>query len=235
MLYFSPYDWLILPPLILSLYAAWKVRSTFAKYSRVRALSGMTGRDAARMILRSDGITDVTIEVTPGQLTDHYHPTQKALRLSEDVYYGDSIAALGVAAHEAGHAVQHHRAFAPLVLRNMAAPVTGIGSYLGPVLFMIGLFMGAGTTVFGYYAMLAGIVLFGAATAFAVITVPVEIDASRRAMKLLVEGGHLTRDEAPMARKVLTAAALTYLAGMLMAMMQLLKYVLIFTRMSRDD
>ncbi len=236
MFYLDPTFILIIPPMLLALYARHKVQSTFERYSRVRALSGATGAEAARGILRSGGVGELRIEPTEGNLTDHYDPRRNVLRLSRPVYGSSSLAALGVAAHEAGHALQDARGYVPLKLRQGIWPVAAFGSNLGPILAVVGIlllaFTGAG------WAMLiakAGIIIFAAATFFTVLTLPVELNASRRALAALEDGGYITASERPHAKAVLDAAALTYLAAAFMAVMMLLRFILLLAMVSRRD
>lgn len=233
-MYFPFLDWtiiLILPGLILTLWAQAKVKSAFGKYSKVRSRSGATGAQVARSILDGYGLQSVGIEPTRGQLTDHYDPRAGVLRLSEGVYGSPSIAALGIAAHEAGHAVQHSVRYPALVLRTAVAPAAATGSQLGIWLFMIGLFVS-----YAYHGMTwlmdAGIILFGVAVVFTIITLPVEFNASSRAIAVLERGGYLTSDEIPQAKKVLDAAAWTYVAAAATAVLSLLR--LLILRGSRD-
>lgn len=220
---------LLVPPLILAFYAQAKVKSTYAKYSRVNASSRMTGAKMAAEILQAAGAGDVAIERTPGTLTDHYDPRKKVLRLSDDIYDGPSIAALGIAAHEAGHAIQHHTGYAPLSLRSAIYPVANLGSTLAFPLFFIGfIFSRSGPSIL----MDLGILLFAGAVVFSVITLPVEFNASRRAVAILGQRNYLDSVELDGARQVLKAAALTYVASTAMAAMQLLRMLLI--RNSRD-
>jgi hypothetical protein len=220
---------LIIPPLILAFYAQAKVRSTYAKYSRVGASSRISGAQMAKEILNLGGAGQVPVEETPGQLTDHYDPRKRVLRLSAGVYESQSIAALGIAAHEAGHALQHHTGYAPLHLRNGIYPIARFGSTLAFPLFLIGFFMSQkGPSIL----MDIGILLFAGAVLFSVLTLPVEFNASKRAMALLGERGYLKGPELDGARRVLSAAALTYVASTAMAAMQLLRMFLI--RQSRD-
>lgn len=216
---------LLIPALILTMYAQFKVKSTYAKYSQVRTRSGMRGADVAAAVLRDAGVSVAELTAIPGNLTDHYDPKRRALRLSEGVYYGDSVAALGVAAHEAGHAIQHSHSYAPLALRNFVYPVASIGTNLGYTLFFIGLLM-------SYNPMLMniGIWLFAGAVFFSLLTLPVEFNASRRAMLALANGGYLERDELKGARAVLRAAALTYVAAAVMAVLQLLRMIMLSRR-----
>jgi len=229
-MFFWDYTYIFLiPPLILAFYAQAKVRSTYAKFSRVFASSGTSGAQMAGEILNLGGANDVNIEKTPGQLSDHYDPRKKALRLSPGVYEGNSIAALGVAAHESGHALQHHTGYMPLHIRNGIYPIANFGSMLAFPLFLVGFFMSSkGPNIL----MDIGILLFAGAVLFSVLTLPVEFNASRRAMAILGERGYLKGQELDGARKVLQAAALTYVAATAMAAMQLLRMFLI--RQSRD-
>lgn len=220
---------LLIPPLLLAFYAQARVRSAYGKYSRIFAGSRVTGAKMAQEILSLGGANQVAIEKTPGHLSDHYDPRKKALRLSEGVYSSDSIAALGIAAHEAGHALQHHTGYAPLYLRNAIYPVASFGSTLAFPIFFIGfLFSSKGPSVL----MDIGIFLFAGAVLFSVLTLPVEFNASRRALGLLEERGYLKGRELDGARQVLSAAALTYVASTAMAAMQLLRMFLL--RQSRD-
>ncbi|MBN1271012.1 MAG: zinc metallopeptidase [Candidatus Aminicenantes bacterium] len=220
---------LIIPPLILALYAQQKVRSTYARYSNINSSSRLTGSDVARNILQLKGATDVNIEKVKGRLTDHYDPRKKVLRLSEGIYGSSSLAALGIAAHETGHALQHHDGYAPLHFRNAIFPVANLGSTLAFPLFFIGfIFSRNGPSIL----MDLGIILFSGAVLFIVITLPVEFNASKRALVLLEETHYLQGRELAGARKVLSAAALTYVASTAMAVMQLLR--LIILRDARD-
>jgi Zn-dependent membrane protease YugP len=229
-MYFGDWTFVILvPALLLALIAQAKVKSTYARYAKVAASSGLTAAQAAASLLQYGGAGDVAIERVAGQLTDHYDPRKRVLRLSEGVHDGRSLAALGIAAHEAGHALQHHDHYAPLMLRNGFYPVANIGSTLAFPLFFIGLIMsGQGPSVL----MDIGILLFALAVLFSVITLPVEFNASRRAVALLTERAILSPDEAGGARKVLSAAAMTYVAATTMAVLQLVRLLLI--RDSRD-
>ncbi len=225
-MFFTMQDFiLLLPALILSLYAQWKVKSTFHKMSQVRAGSGMTGAQVAKSLLQRNGISDVQVEAVAGSLTDHYDPRSKVLRLSEDVYASNSLAALGVAAHETGHAIQHHTSYAPLALRSSIVPVANLGSTLAFPLLIGGMFLGLPILID------VGIILFSAAVVFTLITLPVEFNASRRAMAQLSSGGYLRNEEVNGARSVLSAAALTYVAAAATAVLQLVRLIL----MRRDD
>jgi len=220
---------LIIPPLLLAFYAQARVRGTYAKYSKLGASSGISGAQMAKEILNLGGAGHVPIEETPGQLSDHYDPRKKVLRLSAGVYESKSIAALGIAAHEAGHALQHHTGYAPLQLRNGIYPVASFSSTLAFPIFLIGFFMSQkGPSIL----MDIGIFLFAGAVLFSVLTLPVEFNASKRAMVLLGERGYLKGQELDGARRVLSAAALTYVASTAMAAMQLLRMFLL--RQSRD-
>ncbi|HEY8392327.1 MAG TPA: zinc metallopeptidase [Capillibacterium sp.] len=228
--YYDPTYLLLLPAILLAVYAQAKVNSTFQRYLRVRASSGMTGAQVARALLDKNRLYDVTVEIVPGRLTDHYDPHTKKLRLSPEVYHGTSLAALGVAAHETGHAAQHAQEYIPLNLRNAIYPVASFGSNLAFPLFFIGLLFGRG----GTWLMDLGILLFTFAVLFQVITLPVEFNASRRALGMLESEGYLLRgQEVAGARKVLSAAALTYLAATATAVLQLFRLLLI--RGYRDD
>lgn len=219
--YWDPTTIILLPALILAFYAQIKVQSTFQRYLRVQSRSGLTGADVAREILGINGINDVSVQVQGGTLTDYYDPTRKVLKLSSNVYNGRSLAALGVAAHECGHAIQHNEGYGPLALRNFIVPVAGFGSRLAFPLFFIGLIFRTD------FLMTLGILLFAAAVLFQLITLPVEYNASNRAIAVLEGHGFIQRDEVRPVRKVLSAAALTYVAATLMAVMQLLRLLAI--------
>jgi Zn-dependent membrane protease YugP len=220
---------LLIPPLLLALYAQQKVRSTFRQYSQVTSTSRISGAEVARRILQSSGASEVAIERVKGQLTDHYDPRKRKLRLSEGVHDSISLAALGIAAHETGHALQHHNKYLPLHIRNAIYPVASFGSSLAFPLFFIGfIFSRQGPSIL----MDIGILLFAGAVVFSLLTLPVEFNASRRALILLDEGGYLKGKELDGARRVLSAAALTYVAATAMAAMQLLRMFLL--RGSRD-
>lgn len=220
---------LLIPPLLLALYAQAKVKGAYTRYSQVFASSRVSGAQMAQEILSLGGANNVAIEEIPGQLSDHYDPRKKVLRLSEGVYGGDSIAALGIAAHEAGHALQHHTGYAPLHLRNAIYPLANFGSTLAFPIFLIGFFLSSkGPNIL----MDVGIFLFAGAVLFTALTLPVEFNASHRALRLLEERGYLKGRELDGAKKVLSAAALTYVASMAMAAIQLLRMFLL--RRSRD-
>lgn len=226
------YDWtyiLLIPALILSMWAQFRVSSTFSRFSKVRASSGMTATQMAEQLLHAEGVYDVSVERTRGNLTDHYDPKNMVLRLSDSTANSTSVAALGVAAHEAGHVLQHRDGYAPLMLRTAAVPVVNIGSNLSWPLFVVGL-------IFSWEPLLyAGIALFALAVLFALITLPVEFNASKRALAALEANGYLQPgEEMRGAKKVLSAAAMTYVASAFMAIMQLLR-LLAIAGARRDD
>lgn len=219
-MFFDPvYLMFAIPPMLLSLWASWMVKSTFNHYHQVGVRSGVSGAEAARRLMSSKGITDVTIEEVPGFLSDHYDPFAKALRLSPDVFHGRSLSAVGVAAHEAGHAIQHATAYGPLKFRSLVVKPAQIGANIGPYLLMGGFFMHSTGLV------LAGIVLFAFFTLFTLVTLPVEFDASRRAVVALQQAGIVAGSEADDTWKVLRAAAMTYVAGAIAAISQLLYFL----------
>lgn len=220
---------LVIIGFIITALASLNVNSTFKKYSKTYSSRGMTGRDVAALILQTSGITDVSIGQIRGNLTDHYSPVAKVLNLSESVYGSTSVAALGVAAHECGHAIQHHVGYAPLSLRSMAVPLANIGSRLSYPVILLGVFLG-----FTDLAQI-GILLFLFVIAFQVITLPVEFDASRRALKILETNNILSMNEMSGARKVLTAAALTYVAAVFSSLLQLLRLIMIVNGGKRRD
>jgi Zn-dependent membrane protease YugP len=227
-MYFDPlYFVFALPPMLLGLWAQFKVKSAFNKYSQVRTQSGISGSEAARRILERGGLGNITIETAEGTLSDHYDPRNKVLRLSNEVYRLPSIASVGVAAHEAGHALQDKTGYMPLQLRSIMVPAVSIGSNLGPIIFMAGIFL-AGTI--GTTLAWVGIILFAAAALFALVTLPVEFDASRRAKELLVSQGIVSSAEMQGVNAVLNAAALTYVAAAAQAIMQLLYFLTIMNR-----
>ena len=212
---------LVVPALLLSVLAQILVKSTFSKYSRIQCSRHVTGREAAALLMQKNNIRDVSIEAVGGSLTDHYDPGAKKLRLSGPVFDKPSIAAVGVAAHETGHAIQHARGYGPLALRSGLVPIANLGSSLGPWLAIAGLFFSIPLLVN------IGIVLFGGAVVFYLITLPVEFNASSRAMQILKSENVLTADELAGVRKVLTAAAMTYVASALTALMSFLRLVLL--------
>jgi len=211
----------VVPALIFSIYASIKVKSTFKKYSQVRSLKGHTGSDVAKQLLLISNIHDISVEKTPGELTDHYDPRARAVRLSEVVYNSSSLAALGVAAHEVGHAIQDETGYGAMGLRNALVPVTAIGSNLAFPLIIFGIIFSA--TGFLY----AGIILFTVAVAFSLITLPIEFNASSRAMDLLHDNHFVTSEEMGSTKKVLDAAAMTYVAAAAAAIMSLVHLLLI--------
>lgn len=236
---YDPTMILLLPALALALWAQFSVKSTYAKYARVPNARRMTGAQAAAAILRDSGV-DVareaggfgagracSIECIAGELTDHYDPRDRVLRLSADVYHGSSIAAVGIAAHEVGHAVQHARMYSPLMLRNIIYPVCSLGSTLAFPLFFVGLLLPVG---WGMLVFRAAIVLFALSVFFTVLTLPVEFNASRRAIRALADGRYLDDTELAGVRKVLRAAAMTYVAAAAMAILQLVRMLLIAQR-----
>jgi len=225
------YILLVVPTLILSLWAQFKVKSTFAKYSKITSAKRMTGVDAAGLLLKSNNIRDVSVEAVKGSLTDHYSPMDKKLRLSDPVYSSSSIAAIGVAAHEAGHAIQHATKWGPLVLRSTLVPVANIGSRFGPILAIAGLFFfGDGSSPLSSMLFNIGILLFAGAVLFYIVTLPVEFNASSRAIAVLRANNVLTEKELEGAKKVLTAAALTYVASALTAIASLIRLILLSRR-----
>ena len=215
---------LVVPTIILSLIAQIMVKSTFAKYSKIQCSRRITGQDSAALLLKSNSILDVKIEAVSGSLTDHYDPSSKVVRLSRPVYGENSIAAVGVAAHETGHAIQHALSWGPLALRSTLVPVANIGSMLGPYIAMAGIFLSMPLL------LNIGIILFGGAVLFYVITLPVEFNASSRAIAILRENNVLTADELKGVQKVLTAAAMTYVASALTALMSLFRLILLSRR-----
>ena len=228
--YFDPTYILIIIAAIISLIAQWRVNSAFSKYSRVASMSGMTGAQAARMILQSNGINDVSVQRISGKLTDHYNPSTKVLNLSESVYGSTSVAAIGVAAHECGHAIQHARGYFPLSLRTALVPVANIGSQLSWVFIIVGAILSFNQTL-----ITIGIIMFSAAVLFQLDTLPVEFNASARALEQLESNGILYRDEVSQTRKVLSAAALTYVAAAATAILQLLRLIILFGGRGRRD
>lgn len=220
-LFYDPTFILILIGFGLSMIASGMVKSRFNKYSKVRSMAGMTGAQVAQRVLQAAGINDVSIEEVAGNLTDHYDPRNKVLRLSQSVYNSVSIAAVGVAAHECGHAIQHNQNYAPLTFRSTFVPVANLGSSMAWPIFFLGLIVGRP------FLLKAGIILFAAAVIFQLVTVPVEINASRRALKMIEQTGILYDEEAKGAKSVLTAAALTYVAALAASILQLLRLILL--------
>lgn len=219
MLFDPMYFAFIIPGLLLSLWASARVKSAFNKYSKVRTMRGLTGAQAAQELLRGAGITDVKIERSHGLLSDHYNPVTKTLALSDGVYGSDSVAAVGVATHEAGHAIQHATHYAPLWVRSALVPTANIGSSIGYFVMLIGLFMNATNMV------LIGALLFSAVLLFQIVTLPVEFNASNRAKALVVQHGIVTMQERQGIDKVLNAAALTYVAAAISTLLTLLYFL----------
>lgn len=224
--FFDPTMIILIPAIIISFWAQTKVNSTYNKYSKIRNMNGYTGEKIARMMLDNAGLADVRIEVVNTKLGDHYDPSSRILRLSPDVYSGTTISSAGIAAHEVGHALQHKEKYKPLTIRNSIVPVVNISSNISWILFFIGIVLG----VKGFTML--GIVLFSAVVVFQLITLPVEFDASTRALNILKSRGILYGDETKGAQKVLDAAAMTYVAATLMAISQLIRLIAIS---NRDD
>lgn len=231
-MYYDPTYFLILIGVVLSLMASAKVKTTFNKYSRVTNSRGMTGAEAAEQVLHGAGIYDVTIEHVEGNLTDHYDPRSKVLRLSDSVYNQTSVAAIGVAAHECGHAIQHAKGYAPLQFRGILVPIANFGSQIAWPLILIGLLINSESSLL---IMQAGILAFSLAVLFQVVTLPVEFNASNRAIKILEGTGMLYGEEVTAAKKVLSAAALTYVAAAAASILQLLRLVLLTAGRGSDD
>ncbi len=227
--YMDPTYLLVIIGLVLCLAASFKVQSTYKKYSKLRAMSGLTGAQAAERILYANGINDVSIEQVGGNLTDHYDPRKKVLRLSDSVYGSCSVAAIGVAAHECGHALQHHNGYAPLYLRSVMVPLTNIGSRLAFPCILLGIIISSFRIL-----VPVGILLFALTVLFSLITLPVEFNASRRALAVLGEQNILYDEEIKGARKVLSAAAMTYVASAISAILQLLRLWLLYGGRRRD-
>jgi Zn-dependent membrane protease YugP len=230
MLFFDPrYLLFMIPGLIVMGLAQWKLRSAFGKYREIPNSRRLMGAQVAELVMRAAGVHDVGIEPIPGELTDHFDPRAKMLRLSEPVYSSTSLAAMAVAAHEAGHAVQQHVGYAPLVVRTGLVPIVNIGSSLGWIAILAGLFL--------QFTGLAwiGVLLFASATLFALVTLPVEYNASARARELLEGAGLVTREESGGVRTMLNAAAYTYVAGFAASLLQLLYYVMLVSGMGRRD
>ncbi len=225
-------DWtyiLVIIGAIFSIAASAKVNSTFNKYKRIRSTSGMTGAEAAERILHQNGIYDVGIEHIGGNLTDHYDPRSKILRLSDATYSSTSVAAIGVAAHECGHAIQHKEEYGPLKLRTAIVPAANIGSRLGIPIILLGILLGG-----NYLLVQIGIWVFSLAVLFQIVTLPVEFNASKRALAMVEQYGILGSNEVEHTKKVLSAAAMTYVAAAAASILQLLRLVLLFGRRSDD-
>ncbi|MHC6179560.1 zinc metallopeptidase [Clostridium sp. JNZ X4-2] len=224
MFYFDSSFIILIPALLVAAWAQYKVSSTFNKYSKYKSHNGYTGAQVARMLLDGSGLYEVPVELIPGKLSDHYDPSKRVMRLSEDVYYGNSVASIGVAAHETGHAIQHKNRYLPLIIRNSIVPVVNFGSNASWILFLAGFILGIRGLVN------VGIILFTLVVLFQIITLPVELNASGRALKILEGRNILYSDELKGARSVLSAAAMTYVAAALTAIANLLRLIYI----SRD-
>ena len=220
---------LVLPCVLFALWAQNRVNSTFSRYAKVHNLRGLTGAQAAEAVLRANGVTNVGIEYVSGKLTDHYDPRTNVIRLSSSVYSSTSVASVGVAAHEAGHAVQYAVGYSPIKLRAAIIPLTQAGATAAFPLILLGLVLNFGALIY------VGIAAFALSTVFQLVTLPVELDASRRALQTIQQNGLLTADEYPMAKKTLTAAALTYVAALAVSLAQLLRLLVIFGGRNRND
>ena len=231
---FFYFDWtliIVFPALLFTLWAQYRVQSSYKKYSAVPLPHVMTGASVARRILDANGLSDVPVQIVRGHLSDHYDPRARVLRLSEAVYHGNNVAAVGVAAHEAGHALQHGKNYVPLRFRMAIIPVCNIGSGLAMPLFIIGLFM-AGFSSFADWLMLAGIAAFSLSVFFQLVTLPVEFNASRRAMRCLEGSGTMSGEQLRGSRRVLTAAAMTYVAALAVGLLSLLRLVILAASVS---
>jgi Zn-dependent membrane protease YugP len=220
---FGLYFLFALPALLLGFWAQFKVQSAYKTYSQVRTSNGLTGAEIARRILDSNHLEDIRIEQVSGTLSDHYDPSKRILSLSQGVFGGNSISAAGVAAHESGHAIQHKLNYGPLALRSLMVPSVQIGSWLGPIIFIVGMLFSSDSLA------LVGLILFAATAVFTLVTIPVEMDASRRAKESLSSTGLIYGSEVEGVSKVLDAAALTYVAAAVQALSTLLYYVFLFT------
>lgn len=227
--YFDPTYILVLIGVVISLWASAKVKTTYGKYSRVRSMSGLTGADAAARILKSAGIYDVRIEHIAGNLTDHYDPRSRVLRLSDSVYGSTSVAAIGVAAHECGHAIQDDQSYAPLRIRNTLVPVANFGTQAAWPIILVGLLFGS-----SQFLLNLGILMFSLGVLFQLVTLPVEFNASGRAIRILSDSGMLYGEEIRQTKKVLSAAAMTYVAAAAASILSLLRLVLLFGGRDRD-
>ena len=228
--YYDPTYFLVLIGVIVTVLASARVNGTYAKYARVRSMTGMTGAQAAERILYQAGIRDVKIEHVRGNLTDHYDPSSRTVRLSDATYNSSSVAAVGVAAHECGHVLQHYEGYAPLKFRTALVPAANIGSKLGIPMILIGVLLGANSTL-----VTIGIWVFALAVLFQIVTLPVEFNASHRAVQILDRQGMLAGEEVRQCRKVLNAAALTYVAAAAASILQLLRLVILFGGRDRRD
>jgi hypothetical protein len=232
------FDWtyfvLVLPAMLFALWASAKVNSTYNKYSNQRSRRGITGAEAARRVLDANGLSNIRIERISGELTDHFDPQANVIRLSDSVYGNASTAAIGVACHEAGHAIQHAVGYKPIKIRTAIVPVTNLGSKLAMPLIIIGILLSAVSYAFSIVAYV-GLACFALSTIFQIVTLPTEFNASRRAMQAIEGMGILYDDELKGARKTLTAAALTYVAALAVSLGQLLRFLLIISSNSRRD
>ena len=230
------WDWtllIVLPGLFISLWAQFKVKSSYRAGAQQLLRHGMTGGAVARRILDSNGLSDVSIEMTHGELSDHYDPRARVLRLSEGVYHGNNVAAVGVAAHEAGHAMQHSKGYLPLKLRSALVPVCNVGARLAMPMFLIGLLLAYAAPFFGEWLMLVGIAAYSLAVVFQLVTLPVEFNASRRAMRCLAGSGTMSDEELKGSRRVLSAAAMTYVAALAVGLLSVLRLLVIAGSYSR--
>ncbi len=230
--YYGFYDWtyfLVLIGAVISMLASSKVKTTYAKYGKIRSHSGMTATEAARRILNNAGLYHIRIERISGDLTDHYSPKEQVLRLSDTTINSTSIAAIGVAAHECGHAIQHSQKYVPLTVRNSIVPVVNLGSKLSWPMILLGLLFG----ISGFLDL--GILLFSFSLIFQIITLPVEFNASSRALQILEQSNMLYEDELKGAKKVLSAAAMTYVAAVIATLLSLLRLIILFGGRRRDD
>lgn len=221
--FFDPYFWMIILGVIITGWASWNVNSTFSRYDQIENHNGYTGRQAAEIILNQAGLTNVTIQEVSGRLTDFYDPRNKTLNLSTAVYNSTSVAAVGVAAHECGHAIQDAKSYLPMTIRAGLVPIVNLGSNLSMPLILLGIIFGMNQTL-----IKAGIICFAAIVLFQIVTLPVEFNASHRAMEQLKLSSILDNSEIPMGRKVLFAAALTYVAAALSTFLQLVRLILLF-------
>ena len=231
-MYYDPTYFLVLIGVVLSLLAQAKVKNTFAKFSSVRSARGITGAEAAEQILRGAGIYDVRVEHVRGNLTDHFDPRTKVLRLSDSVYSQSSVAAIGVAAHECGHAIQHAKGYAPLKFRSLLVPVANFGAQIAWPLIIFGLFLSTKTSAL---LINIGIIAFLGSVLFQLVTLPVEFNASNRAIRIIADSGMMYGEEIKGAKKVLSAAALTYVASAATAVLQLLRILLLVGGRRRND
>ena len=223
----------LIPAMIFAFWAQARVNSTFKRYAKIPSRRGLTGAEAARRVLDANGLRHITIERVHGHLTDHFDPTAGVIRLSDATYASTSVAAIGVAAHEAGHAVQHAEGYVPIKVRSAIIPLTRFGSFLAMPLFLIGLLMGSGSYLgygIGTIFMVTGILFFSFSTLFQLVTLPTEFNASARAMKALEDGGLLAADELPAAKATLSAAAMTYVAALATSILQMIRLLGIVRR-----